>query len=167
MFHLGLALTGALTGDVAYARNSLVIAIPTLTDAERAALHDAGVKDTRRLYQVTHKGGARRDALAGRLGGDDARAAWLASVADLCRLYKVTPRTAHLLTLAGVGSTKELAARRAPELHAELARLNGGRPGAPVTENPPSERETAGFIKDAAVLGPEDWEQTRKWASTR
>ena len=129
------------------------------------SLAAAKIKDTRRLYQKTHKGADQRAALAARIGLDRALVDRLSGVADLCRLYKVTPRVAHLMNPAGVPSVEALAKHPAPgQLTEEIARIDQARR---VTENLPTKREVAGWIKDAKVLKPEDWEQTRKWASIR
>ena len=149
----------------AQARNSLVIAIPDLSETGRTALAEAKIKDTRRLYQRTRKGGAAKAAVAGATGLSAGEVDRLAAVADLCRLYKVTPRVAHLMNLAGVSSIQALGRQpNAEHLLNEITRINMSRR---VTENLPTAREVAGWIKDAKVLKPEDWEQTRKWASIR
>ena len=139
-----------------------MISIPDLPDADRTALLDGKIKDTRRPYQKTYKGADQRATLATKLGVPAGSVDRLATVADLCRLYKVTPRVAQLMYIAGIRSVKTLSGRTAEALTEEIARINDSRH---VTENLPTQGEVAGWIKDAKVLKSEDWEQTRKWAS--
>ena len=150
---------------VAHARNSLVVAIPDVSAQAQRALSDAKIKDTRGLYQKSRKGAEHRAKLATRTGLPQGQVDRLAAIADLCRLYKVTPRVAHLMNESGVSSIQALAGHPdAGALTEELAAMNKSRP---VTENLPTKREVAGWMKDAKVLKSEDWEQTRKWASIR
>lgn len=159
------AAVSILTPRPAQARNSLVIAIPNLTPEAAAALSEAKIKDTRRLYQKTLPAKGQRAAFVTKTGLSKAQVDRLAAVSDLCRLYKVTPAVAHLLNLSGVSSIKALAGQPDPgNLANEITRINMSRR---VTENLPTKREVAGWITDAKVLKPEDWEQTRKWASIR
>jgi len=148
----------------AAARNSLVTSLPGVGADEAAALAAAGVEDTRRLYQRTHEGARKIGRLARRSGLPQERIRHLATLADLCRLYRMTPRIALLLARAGVGSMKELSRQDAAELAATMTTINAAER---VTDFPPTERMLAGWIRDARRTKPEVWEQLKAWTNVR
>jgi len=148
----------------AAARNSLVTSMPGVSGEEASALRQAGVKDTRRLYQRTRGDARRLLRLARKTGLARERLAHLAGLADLCRLYRVTPRIAELLARAGVRSLSDLSRQDAAALAARTTTINEAER---LTEHPPTERQLAGWIRDAGRLKPEDWEQLRAWARVR
>lgn len=160
-----LLLTGALLlPAAASARNSLVTSLPGVSAEDAAALSAAGVRDTRRLYQKTRAPSRRLERLVRKTGLPQERLERLATLADLCRLYRITPRIAEVLRLAGVGSLADLARRDAAEL---FARTNEIARGRRITEHPPTRAQLAGWTKDAARVKPNDWEQLRGWATVR
>ena len=135
-----------------------------MTAEEAAALAAAGVEDPRRLYQRTYEGARNLARLARKAGLPRARVEELAGLADLCRLYRVTPRIATLLARAGVRSLRDLSRQDAAALLAETTEINETER---VTDFPPTERMLAGWIRDARRTKPEDWEQLKAWASVR
>lgn len=148
----------------ASAKNSLIKSLVRVSADEIKALKKAKIKDTRRLYQKTYKSPKALKTLQGKTRISLTRLASLAGVADLCRLYKVTPRVAQLLLLAGIPSMVELAKQDAEDISKRITAINEAQK---LTRNLPSTADLRGWIRDARVLQPEDWEQSRKAASVR
>lgn len=72
-----------------------------------------------------------------------------ANLADLMRISGVATQFAELLEAAGVDTVKELRNRRADNLTAKLAEVNGSKK---LCKADPSEKEVTGWIEQAKTM---------------
>lgn len=115
------------------------------TDAIVTKLSAMGIKDNEQLVQAAASP-AQRKELAGACGCDTAELLQLANRADLARIKGVSGVYSDLLEIAGVDTVKELAARRADNLHATLIATND-KDG--LTEKPPAQSTVEDWIAQA------------------
>lgn len=115
-----------------------------------AKLKAVGIKTTDDLLEHAKTPGGRKD-LAAQAGIDEARVLRWANHADLMRLKGVGKQFAELLEAAGVDTVKELATRRADNLHAKLVAVNTEKG---LSGTVPSEGQLADLIAQAKGLAP-------------
>ena len=113
-------------------------------------LKAAGIKTTDDLLARAKTPKLRKE-LAAAVGIDDGRILKWANHADLMRLKGVGKQFSELLEAAGVDTVKELATRRADNLHAKMIEVNTAKG---LSGTVPSETQLAGLIAQAKELAP-------------
>lgn len=113
-------------------------------------LKTAGIKTTDDLLTQAKTPKGRKD-LAALVGIDEARILKWANHADLMRLKGVGKQFSELLEAAGVDTVKELATRRADNLHAKMVEVNTAKG---LSGTVPSETQLVDLITQAKALPP-------------
>ncbi len=121
--------------------------IKGITPAIIAKLTEKGIKDNERLVESAATP-AQRKALASECGCAAAEILKLANRADLARIKGVSGVYSDLLELVGVDTVKELATRRADNLHAKIIALNERDK---ITGKPPALTAIEDWIAQAAA----------------
>ena len=119
-----------------------------MTDAVLSALTDKSITDNEALVTAAASP-AERKALAADCGCEPADILALANRADLARVKGVSGVYSDLLEHAGVDTIKELATRRADNLHAKLIETNDSMG---LTERPPTAAQVADWVEQAKAL---------------
>lgn len=102
-------------------------------------LHKAGIKTTKQLLDHAAAKKGRKD-LAAKTGIDESQLLKWANMCDLMRIKGVGEEYSELLEAAGVDTVKELAKRKADNLHKAMVEANGKKkmvrqlPGLPMVE---------------------------------
>lgn len=97
--------------------------IKGMSSTIEAALKERGITNSEQLLEAA-KGPKERKALAAGTGASERDILELANRADLSRVKGVAGVFSDLLEKAGVDTVKELAARRADNLHAKIVEVN-------------------------------------------
>ncbi|WP_058557318.1 DUF4332 domain-containing protein [Thiohalocapsa sp. ML1] len=119
-----------------------------MTDAVLSALTAQSITDNEALVEAGASP-AQRKTLAAACGCEPAELLALINRADLARVKGVSGVYSDLLEHAGVDTVKELATRRADNLHAKLLETNDGRN---LTERPPTQSQVEDWIEQAKAL---------------
>jgi predicted flap endonuclease-1-like 5' DNA nuclease len=119
-----------------------------ITDALTAKLAERAIEDSDQLLRAA-AGPAERKALAEHCDCSARDILQLANRADLARVRGIGGVYSDLLELAGVDTVKELATRRADNLHAKLAETNQRDQ---LTTKPPTETMVRDWIEQAKSL---------------
>ena len=114
--------------------------------AER--LKGQGIKHSDQLLEAT-AAPAQRKALAKQLEMNERALLELANRADLSRIKGVAGVFSDLLEQAGVDTVKELAARRADNLHAKILEVNQAKG---LTKRPPTMEMVSSWVDQAKEL---------------
>ena len=113
-----------------------------------AKLKAEGLGDTDKLLAAT-KAPADRKALAKKTGADERDILELANRADLSRVKGVAGVFSDLLEEAGVDTVKELAKRRADNLHAKIKEVNDA---SQLAKRIPTASEVESWVNQAKDL---------------
>lgn len=113
-------------------------------------LKAAGITTTGGLLDAANDPKGRK-ALAEKTGLEEARILKWANMADLMRIKGVGEEYSELLEAAGVDTVKELKMRRADNLTARMAEINGTKK---LVRQLPSEKQVAEWIEQAKSLPP-------------
>lgn len=113
-------------------------------------LKAAGITTTGSLLDAANDPKGRK-ALAEKTGLEEARILKWANMADLMRIKGVGEEYSELLEAAGVDTVKELKMRRADNLTARMAEINGTKK---LVRQLPSEKQVAEWIEQAKSLPP-------------
>jgi predicted flap endonuclease-1-like 5' DNA nuclease len=118
------------------------------TEAIAAKLKEKGITDNEKLLAA---GGspAQRKELAAHCGCDVRVVLELCNRADLARVKGVSGVYSDLLEKAGVDTVKELATRRADNLHAKILETNEKEK---LTERPPTAAAVEDWVRQAKEL---------------
>jgi predicted flap endonuclease-1-like 5' DNA nuclease len=119
-----------------------------ITDAVVNALAAKDIKDNEALVAAAASP-EQRKALAAECGCAVKDLLQLANRADLARIKGVSGVYSDLLEQAGVDTVKELATRRADNLHAKLTETNAT---LGLTQRPPTETQVQGWVEEAKAL---------------
>jgi predicted flap endonuclease-1-like 5' DNA nuclease len=111
-------------------------------------LEGQGIKTTEALLEAAGPAAGRKK-LADATGIDAKKILEWVNRADLMRIKGVGEEYSDLLESAGVDSVKELAGRRADNLHTKLGELNEAKK---LVRRPPSEAEVEKWIAEAKTL---------------
>lgn len=118
------------------------------TDAIVSKLAEKGIRDNEKLLEAAATP-AQRKELAGQCGCAPRDILELANRADLARVKGVSGVYSDLLEEAGVDTVKELATRRADNLHAKILETNEGKK---LTKRPPTEAAVEDWVRQAKEL---------------
>lgn len=118
------------------------------SDSIVAALKAKGIKDNERFVEAAATPDQRK-ALAADCGCSAKDILQLANRADLARIKGVSGVYSDLLEHAGVDTVKELATRRADNLHAKLAETNESMK---LTQRPPTQAQVEQWVAQAKDL---------------
>jgi predicted flap endonuclease-1-like 5' DNA nuclease len=118
------------------------------TDAIVAKLKEQGIADNEQLLEKAATP-AQRKGLAAHCGCETRTILELANRADLARIKGVSGVYSDLLERAGVDTVKELATRRADNLHAKIIETNDS---AKLTERPPTAAAVEDWVAQAKGL---------------
>lgn len=88
-----------------------------------AALHKAGIRNTKQLFEAAE---ADRAAFAREVGADPEDISELSTVSDLCRIQWVSPSFARVLMAAGMNDAAAVAKADPQVLYAAIADANEG-----------------------------------------
>jgi predicted flap endonuclease-1-like 5' DNA nuclease len=119
-----------------------------ITDTLVEALKRQGVTDNEQLVAAAATPDL-RSALASECGCPARTLLELANRADLARVKGVSGVYSDLLERAGVDTVKELARRRADNLHAKIIETNSAEN---LTQRPPTEAQVQDWIAQAQAL---------------
>jgi predicted flap endonuclease-1-like 5' DNA nuclease len=111
-------------------------------------LSDAGIKTTQALLKRGGSPTGRRE-IAQATGLDTGKILEWVNHADLMRIRGVGSEYSDLLEAAGVDTVKELATRRADNLHARLLEVNASKK---LVRRPPSRQLVEGWVTGAKSL---------------
>ena len=125
-----------------------IIDIEGIGETYAKALQDAGVATTEALLDAAGSA-AGRATLAEKTGVTPQRVLEWVNRADLIRINGVGSEYSDLLEAAGVDTVKELAQRRADNLHTKLAEVNTAKN---LTNRAPSAAEVEKWIAEAKTL---------------
>lgn len=118
------------------------------TDAIVAKLKEKGITDSDKLLEAA-AAPAQRKELATECGCTPKDILELANRADLARIKGVSGVYSDLLEKAGVDTVKELATRRADNLHAKIIETNEAEK---LTERPPTAAAVEDWVTQAKEL---------------
>lgn len=121
-----------------------------MKDELAACLADKGIRDSAQLLEAATTPAKRKD-LADAAGVDTRVILELANRADLSRIKGVAGVFSDLLEAAGVDTVKELATRRADNLHAKIVEVNAAEQRA---GRLPTVEDVQGWINQAKALDP-------------
>jgi predicted flap endonuclease-1-like 5' DNA nuclease len=113
-----------------------------------ATLTDAGVQTIEALLK-TAGSAAGRKALAEKTKIDDAKILEWVNRADLMRIKGVGSEFSDLLEASGVDTVKELATRRADNLHAKMLEVNAAKN---LVRRAPTATEVTAWVAEAKTL---------------
>jgi predicted flap endonuclease-1-like 5' DNA nuclease len=119
-----------------------------VNDAMAAALKAHGIADSEKLVEAAATP-AQRKELAAACDCDVKALLEIANRADLSRVKGVSGVYSDLLEEAGVDTVKELAARRADNLHAKISETNDAQQ---LTARPPTAAQVEDWIAQAKDL---------------
>lgn len=119
-----------------------------ITESIVEALRASTISDNEHLI-VAAATPAQRKSLAAECGCDAAQILALANRADLARVKGVAGVYSDLLEHAGVDTVKELATRRADNLHAKILETNSAND---LTQRPPTLAQVEDWIAQAKDL---------------
>jgi predicted flap endonuclease-1-like 5' DNA nuclease len=119
-----------------------------MTDAILGALAERSIADNQALVEAAATP-AQRKALADACGCDPKELLGLVNRADLARVKGVSGVYSDLLEEAGVDTVKELATRRADNLHAKLTETNDAKQ---LTQRPPTMSQVEDWVEQAKGL---------------
>jgi len=122
--------------------------IKGMNDTLAAQLKAQGISDSDKLLTASARP-ADRKALAKQVGAKERDILELANRADLSRVKGVAGVFSDLLEKAGVDTVKELAARRADNLHAKIKEVNDKERHA---KRIPTEAEVTNWVTQAKEL---------------
>jgi predicted flap endonuclease-1-like 5' DNA nuclease len=125
-----------------------IIDIEGIGETYAKALQDAGVATTEALLE-TAGSAAGRNALAEKAGVTPQRLLEWVNRADLMRINGVGSEYSDLLEAAGVDTVKELATRRADNLHAKLEEVNTAKK---LVRRTPTAGEVEKWVAEAKTL---------------
>lgn len=111
-------------------------------------LKEAGISNNEQLLAAA-SAPAQRKALATSCGCDSREILELANRADLARIKGISGVYSDLLEKAGVDTVKELATRRADNLHAKIVETNAKDQ---ITKQPPSLSMVESWVQQAKEL---------------
>lgn len=111
-------------------------------------LEAAGVKTTESLLEVAGSAKGRKD-LSAKANIDEHKILEWVNRADLIRVKGIGSEFSDLLEAAGVDTVKELATRRADNLHAKLLEVNEAKK---LVRRTPTAGEVEAWIADAKTL---------------
>jgi predicted flap endonuclease-1-like 5' DNA nuclease len=111
-------------------------------------LTDAGIKTTQALLKRGGSPAGRRE-IAQATGLDAGKILEWVNHADLMRIRGVGSEYSDLLEAAGVDTVKELATRRADNLHAKMLEVNASKK---LVRRPPSRQLVEGWVTSAKSL---------------
>jgi predicted flap endonuclease-1-like 5' DNA nuclease len=120
------------------------------TDEIIAILLDRGIKDNEQLVRAAATP-AQRKELAALCACESADILHLANRADLARIRGISGVYSDLLEIAGVDTVKELASRRADNLHAKISETNERDK---LTTKPPTLAMIQNWVSQAKSLPP-------------
>jgi len=120
------------------------------TDEIIAILLDRGIKDNEQLVRAAATP-AQRKELAALCECESADILHLANRADLARIRGISGVYSDLLEIAGVDTVKELASRRADNLHAKISETNERDK---LTTKPPTLAMIQNWVSQAKSLPP-------------
>jgi hypothetical protein len=118
------------------------------TEAIVTKLKEKGITDNEKLLEAAATP-AQRKELAAHCGCDPKEILQLANRADLARVRGVAGVYSDLLEVAGVDTVKELAGRRADNLHAKILETNQAQK---ITSKPPAASLVEGWVARAKEL---------------
>jgi hypothetical protein len=116
------------------------------TETIVARLKEKDISDNEQLLKAG-AGPGQRKTLADHCGCNVKEILELTNRADLARIKGVAGIYSHLLERAGVDTAKELATRRADNLHSKIISTNGEEQ---LTERPPSISVVGRYLSDIA-----------------
>lgn len=119
-----------------------------ISDAISAKLAERNIKTTDQLLEAVRTP-AQRKELAAHVGCEPRAVLELGNRADLSRIKGVAGVYSDLLEQAGVDTVKELAQRRADNLHAKIIETNTA---AELTKQPPTAAAVAAWVEQAKAL---------------
>ena len=120
-----------------------------MNDALLAACKAEGIKTVDELTDALAEPAARK-AWAEKTGQSTAAILTLANRADLSRINGVGGAYSDLLEASGVDTVKELAHRRADNLHQKITEVNAEKS---LTQRPPTQAQVEDWIAQAKTLG--------------
>jgi predicted flap endonuclease-1-like 5' DNA nuclease len=121
-----------------------------ITDTIVAKLAERDISDSEQLVRAAATP-AQRKELAVFCGCETGEILQLANRADLARVKGIGGVYSDLLEIAGVDTVKELASRRADNLHAKITQTNDRDN---LTTKPPSLAMVQGWVDQAKALEP-------------
>lgn len=113
-----------------------------------AKLQAANIKTVEALLVAGGSPAGRKD-IATKTGIDDGKILEWVNRADLARIKGVGSEYADLLEAAGVDTVKELAARKAENLHAKMLEVNTTKK---LVRRPPTEAEVSKWVAEAKTM---------------
>ncbi len=119
-----------------------------ITDETADKLKDLKIKDSDQLLEAT-KMPLQRKSLAEQLGIPQQEVLRLANSADLSRINGVGGAFSDLLEKAGVDTVKELAMRRADNLHSKITEINDKES---LVKQVPSTTQVETWVTEAKAL---------------
>ncbi len=119
-----------------------------MTESIAEALRAGKISDNEHLLAVAATP-AQRTSLAAECGCDAVQILALANRADLARVKGISGVYSDLLEHAGVDTVKELATRRADNLHAKILETNSAQD---LTQRPPTLAQVEDWIAQAKDL---------------
>ncbi|HNO66612.1 MAG TPA: DUF4332 domain-containing protein [Tepidiformaceae bacterium] len=125
-----------------------IIEIEGIGEKYAAALEGAGVSTTEKLLEAAGSAAGRKN-LAEKLGLTPQRVLEWVNRADLMRIKGVGSEYSDLLEAAGVDTVKELATRRADNLHAKMEEVNAAKK---LVRRTPTEAEVEKWVAEAKTL---------------
>lgn len=120
-----------------------------MNDELAAKLAEKGIKDSDQLLNAAATPAGRKE-LAAATGADARAILELANRADLSRIKGVAGVFGDLLEVAGVDTVKELATRRADNLHAKIVEVNNEKK---LAGRVPTEADVQNWVDQAKALG--------------
>ncbi len=127
-----------------------IVEIEGIGEKLAATLEGAGIATVEALLAAggTAKG---REELAGKTGLKTSQILEWVNRADLMRVKGVGSEYSDLLEAAGVDTVKELATRRADNLHAKILEVNSAKN---LVRRPPALSQVEAWVADAKTLPP-------------
>lgn len=119
-----------------------------ITDETADKLKDLKIKDSDQLLEAT-KTPLQRKSLAEKIGIPQQEVLRLANSADLSRINGVGGAFSDLLEKAGVDTVKELAMRRADNLHSKITEINDKES---LVKQVPSTTQVKTWVTEAKAL---------------
>jgi len=127
-----------------------IIDIEGIGPAFAEKLTAAGIKTTESLLKAGASPAGRKD-IASRSGIDDRKILEWVNRSDLMRIRGVGSEYSDLLESAGVDTVKELATRRADNLHAKMLEVNAAKK---LVRRPPTLSAVESWVANAKTLPP-------------
>lgn len=120
-----------------------------MTEALAEKLAEKGIKDSDQLLEAAATPSGRKE-LAAHAGVETRAILELANRADLARVKGIGGVFGDLLEAAGVDTIKELATRRADNLHAKIVEVNNDKK---LSGRVPTEADVQDWVEQAKALG--------------